>query len=301
MFFNKYDQEWGLADMDFASTSTDAPIGIAQGAGTDNNAITNGILILGLDTTQIGMTGGSDIYLSSTAGATTTDAQVLVLGRAKDGDELYFNPFVNYTASANEWLGLQTFDKETITGHAQVEVVTFTTSGTWTKDPGLEYIVVETIGGGGGGSAGNPNSTGGAGGGSGGYSRELILASSLSATTTVTIGAGGSAGNNGSASLFASYLSANGGIAAVAGAPGDGGTATGGDINFRGNPGNSGGDSERGGAGGSSFFGGAGRGGYPSSTNPTNALANSGSGGAGGGESAGSSGGSGIVIVTEYY
>jgi len=127
------------------------------------------------------------------------------------------------------------------------QVVTFTASGTWTKDPGLKYIIVEAVGGGAGGSgdetAASPGI--GKGGSAGGYCKKTILASALGATETVTIGAGGTAGVSGTTptaggaggnTTFGSHFTAGGAPAnsLIKTNIQDGGSATGGDINIKG-------------------------------------------------------------------
>lgn len=163
------------------------------------------------------------------------------------------------------------------------QVVVFTSSGTWTKDAGLKYIIVEGVGGGGG------NDTDGEdGGGGGGYFRKLILAAALGATETVTIGAGGNAAGtptNGGNTSFGAHAAGNGGVAG-----GAGGTATGGDINITGQ------DSESGssGTGGNYALGG-------STPLGLGGTGNGGGTGYGSGGGSGQNGQPGIVIVTEYY
>jgi len=199
-----------------------------------------------------------------------------------------------------------TFSPTTITGHAQTEIVTFTSSGTWTKDAGLEYIIVEGVAGGGSGGGGNNSNaneeSGGSGGGSGGYFKKKILASSLPSTVTVTVGTGGtgsvSFGNGvaGNSTVFTGFATSTGGGGGLSGTNfgGAGGTATGGDININGGEGGFGyGESKDNarsgyipGMGATSFFGGQGA--Y-------------GSGSRGGRDSNSSAGSNGIVIVTEYY
>ena len=193
------------------------------------------------------------------------------------------------------------------------QIVTFTGSGTWTKDEGLVAVVVEVVGGGGSGG--------------GGYSRKRILRSALGATETVTVGTGGAAptaglnaGNAGNSSSFGSHCSATGGTAGQAGATAGsvsvdgvvGGIGSGGDINAAGGAsvpgvghfssaflfGGSGGDGPWGGGGAALGNSGGAAGGAGRAY---------GGGGAGAvsynsaGAFAGGAGANGVVIVTEYY
>lgn len=157
-------------------------------------------------------------------------------------------------------------------------VQTFTASGTWTKQAGLKYIIVEGVGGGCDGSASNESGSGG------GYFRKLILAASLAATETITIGSNGVPGGNTS---FGAFCTGSGGNTTA------GGTATGGDINISGSTGANGGS---GGTGGNYGIGGSSQLGIGSNSMPSGY-------GAGGAASNGTtnSGSAGIVIITEYY
>lgn len=60
--------EWMLCDADTAASVDNVLLGIAQGAGTNGNAITGGVLLLGIDDAQSGMTIGDLMYASETAG-----------------------------------------------------------------------------------------------------------------------------------------------------------------------------------------------------------------------------------------
>lgn len=176
-----------------------------------------------------------------------------------------------------------------------IQIVTFTSSGTWTKDAGLKYIIVEGVGAGAGGNGYDTDGTGGPGvaGGGAGYFKKVISAAALGATETVTIGAGGAAGQSstsptsgtdGGNTTFGSHATANGGGRPTAG------TATGGNINI---PGEAGGTT----FGGNSFMGYGGNAAGAAGTGY-------GAGGSGGEDSSGAYAGvgtSGIVIVTEYY
>lgn len=161
------------------------------------------------------------------------------------------------------------------------QVALFTASGTFTKDAGLKYIIVEGVG------AGATSSSTISGGG-GGYFRKLILASTLGATETVTIGVTASPGGN---TTFGAHCTGNGGTRTT------GGTATGGDINI---PGESGTNSGSGGTGGNYGMGGSSQ--LGAAATDGNAATGYGAGAAG--SSSGSSfpgGTNGVVIVTKYY
>jgi hypothetical protein len=137
--------------------------------------------------------------------------------------------------------------------------VVYTASSTFSKAnyPGMLAARVHVIGGGGGGGGCSAPAAGqnseAAGGGGGGYSVEVIAASALAASETVTVGAGGSpgvgpgtAGGTGGTSSFGTHLSASGGsggTSAIAtsgdvfSAGGNGGVGSNGTVNVRGGDG----------------------------------------------------------------
>jgi hypothetical protein len=119
----------------------------------------------------------------------------------------------------------------------------FTTSGSFTV-PASGKFKVTIIGGGGSGGGINSTTSAGGSGGSAGNVIKWFTGATPSATATVTIGAGGTAvtntdGNTGGASTFVlsgfTTLTASGGVFGLrSNTGGNGGAATGGDINITG-------------------------------------------------------------------
>lgn len=104
IYLDTADGEWKLCDADIASSVDNVLLGIAQGAGTDGNAITNGVLLFGLDSNQSGMTAGQVQYASNTAGAISNVAGTteVTVGIANSATTLYFNPRLNQQITENE-------------------------------------------------------------------------------------------------------------------------------------------------------------------------------------------------------
>lgn len=86
--------EWMKCDADTAGSVDNVLLGIAQGAGTDGNAIAGGVLLKGLDANQSGMTQGDLMYASNTAGAISSSAGTteVVVGAARSSTTFYFEP-----------------------------------------------------------------------------------------------------------------------------------------------------------------------------------------------------------------
>src|SRR5215475_9738141 len=108
-----------------------------------------------------------------------------------------------------------------------INMIFFTTAGTYTPSPGMVSAIVECVGGGGGGGGafGNGSHAGG-GGGSGGFSRGLLSATDIGTSQAILIGTGGAAGSGGNGGAggvtsFGNLVVANRGLVL----PGNGGGA----------------------------------------------------------------------------
>ena len=184
----------------------------------------------------------------------------------------------------------------------------FTSSGIWTKPSGCRAYKVIGVGGGGQGGSAVNTSTISTGGGGGSFAEKWVT--SPNSSETVTIGQGGNTatatqnGQNGGTTSFGSIITCGGGGGGKNSeglGVGDGGIASGGDINLPGGTGSLGRTANQNNGGGGpagSGFGAA-----------TAAIGYSGApgsnyGGGGGGSNAAQAGGlgaPGIVIVYEYY
>lgn len=275
------DGEWYAADADVPGTFTDRLIGITQGAGTDGNAIANGVLISGLDSNQTGLSANALYFLSSTAGGVQTATSSQMIGVAKSTTELILAPHIldtyngysttyagdNTHTGTNSFSATSTFTgpavfSNSLSGHASTTFTVYTASTTWSKPAGLEYIEVWVCGGGGAGE-GSAGDGAGAGGGGGGCAYEILDATELAATTSVaiTIGAGAigddDGGATGGTTSFGNFLSATGGVGGSSNTGGNAGAGSGGDWNVTSQKG---GDAYSGtpdisGAGGNTMFG----------------------------------------------
>lgn len=97
VYLKASDGRWWLADADTAATVENINLGIAQGAGTAGNAVTNGVLTYGLDANQTGLTSNTVYYASNTAGSisTTPGTTEVTVGYALSTTTIFFNPRFN--------------------------------------------------------------------------------------------------------------------------------------------------------------------------------------------------------------
>jgi hypothetical protein len=132
-------------------------------------------------------------------------------------------------------------------GVTSVAVTVHATPGNFVYTPtvGMKFVCVEIAGGGGSGQSPAPGGPSffpsGTGGGGGGYCKRFFSAAEIGASQNFTVGAGGASVTNangiaGEASSFGSFMTANGGGRGSF-LDGQGGTATGGDVNIFGSPG----------------------------------------------------------------
>lgn len=107
VYFDETDNEWKKTSATFVN-QTGYLTGIAQGAGTDGNPISGGVLLFGLDSNQSGLTPTDLYYLSDTSGAISTTPGTITfeVGYAYSATELYYTPkFKSYvTAKQKEAL-----------------------------------------------------------------------------------------------------------------------------------------------------------------------------------------------------
>jgi len=100
VYLDETDNEWKLADASASATCDNVQLGIAQGAGTDGNPITGGVLLVGRDNGQSGLTQGDRLYVSDTAGAISNSPGTVEveIGHAVSATEIDFSPkFASYT------------------------------------------------------------------------------------------------------------------------------------------------------------------------------------------------------------
>lgn len=94
VYLNSSDSKWYKADADTAAHVYNTFLGVAMGAGTNNNAITNGVTIKGRVTGFTGLTANSTYYVSNTAGGISSTAGTYSrpIGVAVSSSVIYFDP-----------------------------------------------------------------------------------------------------------------------------------------------------------------------------------------------------------------
>lgn len=108
IYFDDPTNVWLLCDADTPTTVDNVLLGIAQGAGTIGNPITNGILLQGVDAHQSGLTNGVTYYASNTAGgiSATPGTTSVTVGIGKTATQLYFAPRFNMQLTQNQFNAL---------------------------------------------------------------------------------------------------------------------------------------------------------------------------------------------------
>lgn len=207
----------------FANTAPTATVLTAAAAGVttvDGTALVLNDLVLLKDQTLPAENGVYKVTTVGTAGAATVLTRVNELNTWAN---IATNTLV--TVSTGTVNGLTIWVATPLPGgtlgttpitfaSTNVIVDVYTSSGTWTKRPGLKSAYVMIIGGGGGGGSGRVGLTstgrgGGAGGGGGAVTPVQITASELASTEAVTVGAAGTGG--------AAVAASTNGIAGTAG------------------------------------------------------------------------------------
>lgn len=204
----------------FIVQETDPELGSAQSLGDLTTGILKNTTTLGVGVLSIAtgtdlpshthsgsaITSGSVAIANGGTGQTTKTAAFDALSpQTTKGDLIAFDGSDAVRLAVGATNGhVLTVDSTAATGVAWASAVagstvtvsesTYTSSGTYTKPVGLQYIIVEGVGGGGGGGAGS-TTAGGNGGCAGLYSMGVIAAATITTSTlTVTIGTGGGAG-----------------------------------------------------------------------------------------------------------
>lgn len=111
VYFNTGTGRWNLTDADTATTVELVQLGIAQGAGTNGNPISGGVLIYGTDSHQTGLVAGSIYYAGNTAGAVSSSVGTTerAVGIANSTTTLNFNPDFYYVPKATQKAALAGF------------------------------------------------------------------------------------------------------------------------------------------------------------------------------------------------
>lgn len=104
VYLDVTDTEWKKSDADTAATVDNVLLGIAQGTGTDGVAISGGVLLIGVDYNQSGLTLNSAVYAGNTAGVVSNSAGTteVTIGFTRTATSFYFCPRVNQQLTENQ-------------------------------------------------------------------------------------------------------------------------------------------------------------------------------------------------------
>lgn len=147
VYFDETDNEWKLTDADDATKSNNVLLGISQGAGTDGNPITNGVLLQGVDDNQSGLVEGDVEYISNTAGAisSTPGTTEVTVGIAKSATELYFNPRFNQQLTEDQQDALAQSESPSVTNAFITQTRFQKNSEKYAADAGANDTYVVTL------------------------------------------------------------------------------------------------------------------------------------------------------------
>lgn len=192
LYLKKSDGRWYKAASTIAEASS-TMLSISQGSGTAGNAISNGVLLSGLDSNQSGLTAGRQYFISPTGGAILTATSSRVVGQARTSGSIYFNTSIltDGILDSSGMIFKSFISTSTIFSTGVLSTSSLMkASGTWTK-PANAYLVCFTLIGAGGGGATFDANNGASGAGSGGESSGCYPADVASSTLSFTVGAKG--------------------------------------------------------------------------------------------------------------
>ena len=97
VYLKESDGRWWKCDADTTATVNNIILGLAQGAGAAAGAVTNGVLLFGLDSNQTGLTTNTAYYASNTAGSisSTVGTVEVSVGFSQSTTSLIFYPRYN--------------------------------------------------------------------------------------------------------------------------------------------------------------------------------------------------------------